>query len=584
MKVTGNTEGIRNAMLEEMAQLFDCGAPADEFASVELIGKMADYTARINREILAYIARNGNIVSVVIGDSNTVSMEELRLVRNRNRLNGIRCIHTHPGGDGRLSSVDRGSLAFMKLDAMAAIGVSESGEPRNIYVGILLADGVGNLRVEEIGPLNPNRIPSRMLLEMISETDRELASVSSESTGHERQKAVICGIGTDLRYDSLSELEALAETAGITVVERTEQKKQGADPVTYVGSGKAEELRLTCSAVEADAVIFDDELTAIQMRNLEQIIGLPIMDRTMLILDIFAQRAQSREGRLQVELAQLKYRMPRLMGMGNILSRQGASGVGMRGPGEKKLEIDRRRIKRRIFELQQELNEIEKQRAIRRTKREKNNIPVVALVGYTNAGKSTLLNLLSESDVLAEDMLFATLDPVVRKIAFPDGTECLLSDTVGFINKLPHELINAFRSTLEEVRNADVILHVIDVASGFMDVQTEVVEDTLEAIGAGDIPCIRIYNKMDLLGDMPLPNDGVLISAKTGQGSDELLDCLESELTKKLVTVELTVPYDRYDLVSVIRQKASILSESHEDNGTRFRIMIDERDVWMLKQ
>ena len=329
--------------------------------------------------------------------------------------------------------------------------------------------------------------------------------------------------------------------------------------------------------------MFDDELTAVQLRNLEQILGLPIVDRTMLILDIFAQRAQSREGKLQVELAQLKYRLPRLLGMGKVLSRQGASGIGMRGPGEKKLEIDRRRIRRRVFELEQELAEIEKQRGLRRAKRAANPIPVVALVGYTNAGKSTLLNLLSGADALAEDKLFATLDPIVRKITLPNGTECLLSDTVGFINKLPHDLVNAFRSTLDEVSDADLILHVVDCSSDYFDVQMRVVEEVLGSLSALETPRIEVFNKIDKPEAKPKSN-GIAVSAALGTGIESLLKAIEDALAMTQVRLEIVVPYEKYDAMQMIRQSATILSETHEADGTHMTLLLNESETWRIKK
>ena len=307
-----------------------------------------------------------------------------------------------------------------------------------------------------------------------------------------------------------------------------------------------------------------------QSRNLEEILGARVIDRTALILDIFAQRATSREGKLQVELAQQKYRLPRLLGQGTVLSRLGG-GIGTRGPGEKKLEIDRRRIKRRIFELSEELNEIEKQRSLRRARREKNSTPVVALVGYTNAGKSTLLNALTDASVLAEDMLFATLDPVVRQAELPNGTEVLISDTVGFINKLPHDLVEAFRSTLEEAANADIILHVVDRSSPYYESQMAVVEDVLSKLGALDIPRINVYNKCDLTGERT-PNNGVFISAAKGIGIDELLE------------VNVVVPYDKYEAMNVIRAEGRILKENHQGDGAHLKIQINETALWKLKR
>ena len=388
----------------------------------------------------------------------------------------------------------------------------------------------------------------------------------------------------DIRYKNPEELAQLAETAGVQVVGRELQRRRAVDKTTYIGTGKADDLSLLCSALEADIVIFDDELSAIQMRNLEDVLGVPIIDRTMLILDIFASRAESREGKLQVELAQLQYRLPRLLGMGRALSRQGGSGVGMRGPGEKKLEIDRRRIRRRIFELQQELDEIEKQRALRRVKRGKNAVPVVALVGYTNAGKSTLLNALSGANVLAEDQLFATLDPVVRRITLPNGTECLLSDTVGFINKLPHDLVQAFRSTLEEVRDADLLLHVIDSSSPYYDVQMRVVEEVVSSLGAADTPCIQVFNKIDKNTENTLRPDACRISAMTGAGVSELLEDIETQLSHSRVRVELAVPYDRYETMQQLRAFGTILSESHEADGTHVTVLLDEGLLWKVKK
>ena len=304
----------------------------------------------------------------------------------------------------------------------------------------------------------------------------------------------------------------------------------------------------------------------------------------MLTLDIFATRATTREGKLQVELSQLKYRLPRLLGVGVAMSRQGASGVGMRGPGEKKLEIDRRRIRRRIFELEQELKEVEKQRSVRRSVREKSEVPIVALVGYTNAGKSTLLNVLSSSDVLAEDKLFATLDPVVRSITLPNGTPCLLSDTVGFINKLPHELVEAFKSTLEEVKNADLILHIVDASCPYYDVQMRVTEQVLGSLGAADTPVIEVYNKCDLLTAIPREREhAAAISAKTGKGIDTLLEKIETELNRTQRRVEVVIPYDRYNAIRVLHEIGTVLSETHEADGTHITAMIEENKLYRLK-
>ncbi|MBQ4422995.1 MAG: GTPase HflX [Clostridia bacterium] len=566
-----------------MKTLYEETQPSGVFASYALLEKLADFTDRIGREISVYLSRSGAVKDVSVGDATTVSMPDMRLVRNADRLAGVRCIHTHPNGSGYLSDVDLGTLNSMRLDAMAAVGVRD-GRPTSVYVAF-----VGEMEGEErkpviYGPMRADRLPQDTLLTALIEADNRLKAPAYAVTQAEPERAVLVGIDNDDGYDTLEELKALADTAGVNVVHVERQRKRPVDNGTYVGSGKADELRLIGSATEADVFIFDDELTAIQIRNLESILGTPVIDRTMLILDIFASRATTREGKLQVELSQLKYRLPRLLGVGVAMSRQGASGVGMRGPGEKKLEIDRRRIHRRIYELEQELKEVEKQRTVRRSVRRKSEVPVVALVGYTNAGKSTLLNALSDSDVLAEDKLFATLDPVVRGISLPNGTPCLISDTVGFINKLPHELVQAFRSTLEEVRDADLILHVVDAACPYYEVQMRVTEQVLESLGAGNTPCIEVYNKCDLPDAIPgRRENAVSISARTGRGLDTLLARIERELNRSQERVELVIPYDRYDAVRVLHEIGTVLSESHEADGTHVVAMIESSKAYRLK-
>ena len=584
-KVNGNTGGVREVVLREMESIYALTQPQDVFLSAELCDALARYTGLIGREILVYISRSGGIEEVRIGDDHTVSMSEMRLVRNTDRLCGVRCIHTHPRGSGLLSDVDMGSLSSLRLDAMAAIGVTEDGRPTTVCVAYLGAMEGETRQTVVYGPMRAHHLPQKELIDAIYTADAHFQTGAYAVTQARPDRAILVGIENAEGYDTLEELAALAETAGVQVVGREQQRRRAVDTATYIGTGKAEELALSVNALEADLVIFDDELSAIQMRNLEQVLGVPIIDRTMLILDIFALRAQSREGKLQVELAQLKYRLPRLLGMGRVLSRQGASGVGMRGPGEKKLEIDRRRIRRRVFELEQELAEIGKQRGLRRERRMSSAVPAVALVGYTNAGKSTLLNRLSGSDVLAEDQLFATLDPVVRQVALPSGAECLLSDTVGFINKLPHELVRAFHSTLEEVKNAALILHVIDATSAYADVQMRVVEDVLAQLGVADTPCINVYNKADALSvPPPMRGDAVCISARTGAGVETLLQRMEQALSSAQVRVELTVPYDRYEAIRLLHELGAVQSESHEADGTHVVALLDESQLWRVQK
>ena len=379
---------------------------------------------------------------------------------------------------------------------------------------------------------------------------------------------------------NLDELEELVHTAGGITVGRLIQRRESIHPGTYLGKGKTEELRQLLAETGAVGIVCDDELTPAQLRNLEELLNCKIMDRTLVILDIFAARASTGEGKLQVELAQLKYRATRLVGMRNSLSRLGG-GIGTRGPGEKKLEIDRRLIHERIGTLKGELSEVRAHREVNRTKRQRANLMVAAIVGYTNAGKSTLLNALTGADALAEDMLFATLDPLTRSLAFEDGGEMLLTDTVGFISKLPHQLIDAFRATLEETVYADVILHVVDASDPQMDLHMHVVYETLRELGVKDKPIITVFNKMDEVA-RKRAEDGeydfvkcrdlaadhmVWVSARTGENLDELKRVLEQELLGRQLHVRLLLPYEKAGLVQLLRKYGRLSTEEYREDG-----------------
>lgn len=583
--INGNVAGVRDSVLERMLGLYDLRMEIEQFASEELIELLAQFTGELKREISVYISRDGRVRDVSIGDAATVKMNEMRLVRNENRLCGIRCLHTHPNGSGMLSAVDLGSLKSMKLDCMSAIGVYEGRATE------LSAAFIGEKKNEDFdivlkGPVRVTDIPQELWLREIYEADARLFSSTVQTSKTEKERAVLVGIETGHeRYDTLSELSELVKTAGAQVVRIEKQKRASPDNVYYVGKGKAEELALIGSELDVDLFLFDDELSAVQIRNLEEMLGARVLDRAALILDIFAARAQSREGKLQVELAQLKYRLPRLIGFGQTLSRIGG-GIGTRGPGEKKLETDRRRIRRQVFELETELQEVAKQRSVRRMRREKNAVPLVALVGYTNAGKSTLLNLLSGSSVLAEDMLFATLDPVTRSVTLPGGSEILLSDTVGFINKLPHDLVEAFTSTLEEVTYADVILHVVDASSPYFREQMRVVDQVLDTLGAGGKPTILVYNKMDTIEHdfIPSEKDAVCISAKSNSGVDKLIALLQQKVEADQHRALLTIPYSRGEVLSLLRQRGRIISEEYFGEGTRVEVMADKTTFGMANK
>lgn len=389
-----------------------------------------------------------------------------------------------------------------------------------------------------------------------------------------REKVIVVGVHADHSEDtdkSLDELQELIDTAGAETVGRIVQNLEQMHPATYVGKGKIDEIKDLIWETDATGIVCDDELSPVQLKNMEDALDTKVMDRTLVILDIFAKRATTSEGKLQVELAQLKYRQSRLTGLGKSLSRLGG-GIGTRGPGEKKLEIDRRLIKSRIAQLRRELEDMQRHREITRDQRERSRIPVIAIVGYTNAGKSTLLNTLTGAGVLEEDQLFATLDPTTRKQKLPSGQEILLTDTVGFIRKLPHHLIEAFKSTLEEAKYADVILHVVDASNPQMDEQMYIVYETLKNLEVKNKPVITAFNKQDIADREQILRDfkadcTVNISAKKGNGLDELLETIEETLRRQKVYVERLYPYAQAGKIQLIRKYGELLSEEYRDDG-----------------
>ena len=390
----------------------------------------------------------------------------------------------------------------------------------------------------------------------------------------EKERVILVGVSTrenDDTEDSLDELKDLVKTAGAEAVGRVIQKRELVHPGTYVGKGKIEEIRELLWELDATGIVCDDELSPAQMNNLTDILDVKVMDRTMVILDIFAGRASTSEGKIQVELAQLKYRQSQLTGAGRAMSRLGG-GIGTRGPGEKKLEMDRRLIKNRIAQLNRELREVKRHRELTREQWTKNRIPVVAIVGYTNAGKSTLLNTLTGAGVLQEDQLFATLDPTTRSRKLPSGQEILLTDTVGFIRKLPHHLIDAFKSTLEEAKYADLILHVVDASNPQMDEQMYVVYETLQRLEAMVKPVITAFNKMDQIGESLTVRDFkadriVQVSAKTGEGLEALLQAIEEILREQKIYIERVYSYQESGKIQLIRKYGELLEEEYKEDG-----------------
>jgi len=405
-------------------------------------------------------------------------------------------------------------------------------------------------------------------------------TIPTEQPHRQRALAVAIEGPSDDWIESLEELKRLADTAGVTVIATVTQRRERPDPVYFIGKGKAQEIRQIAGETGAEVALVDGDLTPTQQRNLEQAADIGVVDRSGLILDIFAQRARTREGKLQVELAQLSYLLPRLTGRGTELSRLGG-GIGTRGPGETKLEVDRMRIRRRINILRKQVARIGKRRAVERRSRHRAGVPVVALVGYTNAGKSTLLNALSDANVFVEDRLFATLDPTVRRVELPGGREVLFADTVGFIRNLPHQLIAAFRATLEEAVEADLLVHVIDAAHPQMEKQIQTVRRVLAELGSASTPTVMAFNKADLVADrsrlkerVARERHAVALSALTGEGLDELQRLVGERLEQELVQVEVLLPWRGQDLLSEVRQRGRVLAERFGEGGVDLTVRV----------
>ncbi|MDR7865571.1 MAG: GTPase HflX [Sporomusaceae bacterium] len=591
--VQGNVSGIRKSTLEILESLYKVEVPPGEAVSAELADIMARLTAQLGREIAVYLSRRGQVVSVAVGDTRTVALPEAAGRRAAHRLSGIRCIHTHPTGDSELSALDLTSLKEMRFDLMAALGVDADAAVSQVSFAYVSGwSGEEEALVDTIGPLSIDDFIAMDLTYLTVQLDRSLEERGKSVNLAEKELAILVGVerqsGWDIA-DSLEELAQLAETAGAVVVDRLWQKRERPDAALFVGRGKVQEIAAARQEKGANLIIFDDELSPAQQRNLEQSLGTKVLDRTALILDIFAQRARTHEGKLQVELAQLKYNLPRLGGQGLVLSRLGG-GIGTRGPGETKLEVDRRRIRDRIADIEREIKLFRRHRDLHRQRRQDVRIPGIALVGYTNAGKSTLLNALTAADVLAEDKLFATLDPTTRKITLPGGQEALLTDTVGFIQKLPHQLVAAFRATLEEVVQADLLLHVIDASHPRHQEQNDAVFHVLGELGAADKPVIPVYNKSDRLDNPHLKErllrnpDSVAISALNGEGIADLLDRIRAFLRRRSVDAVLLVPYSDSGVLARLYDLGAVNAAEYTDGGIRVSIALPPEEVAVFQQ
>ena len=595
-EILGNLKGIRNSVIEELKTLYDMKLTSGQLLSAELALKLADITDFINREISVYITRSGQIVKVVVGSNETVELPAVEGRRGSSRLSGIRCVHTHPNGAPALSGVDISALKSNRFDCMVAIGVTspyyaESTLGFGMIVGI---DENEQFIVENYGPLSMQDAENIYFPNLVNTVERILdKQTSSTSLAQAQERAVLVGmeyngmlntLGWTIE-DSVEELKQLADTAGAQVVARFLQKRPKPDPAFFIGKGKVQELALFVQQENVDLCIFDDELSPAQQRNIEQAMGIRVLDRTALILDIFAQRARTNEGKLQVELAQLQYNLPRIMGKGLSLSRLGG-GIGTRGPGETKLEVDRRRIRDRIAYIKECIGKVKSVRTLHRASRNKASVPTVSLVGYTNAGKSTLLNTLTNSDIYAKDQLFATLDPTTRQLDLPDKQQAILTDTVGFIQRLPHQLVAAFQSTLEEVIEADVLLHVIDVSHELYKEQSNAVYHVLEQIGAKDKTIITVYNKIDKLPeDSALParlaqeENSVCISAKAGLNLDKLLEMIAENLKLKAVEDYFLIPYSESAVAAKLHSVGTVLEQEYLAEGTQLKVRLDANQL-----
>lgn len=591
-EIKGNIKGIRDSVIAELQKLYDMQSP--QLVSQELAVKLADITEYINREISVYITRSGQIIEIAVGDNATVELPSFSGRRGAGRLSGIRCIHTHPGGNPYLSGVDISALKNNKYDAMVAIGViSPDFTKSELTFGLITGiDSNENYTAECYGPYsiedaeNINFVNTVSTIERILDKQTGTASLQVMS-----ERAILIGMEwgrNDSLWtvdDSLEELKQLADTAGATVIKKFIQKRPKPDPAFFIGKGKVQELALYAQQENIDLCIFDDELSPAQQRNIESVMGIRILDRTALILDIFAQRARTNEGKLQVELAQLQYTLPRIMGKGLMLSRLGG-GIGTRGPGETKLEVDRRRIRDRIAFIKDQIEKVKAVRSLHRSKRKKNNVFEVSLVGYTNAGKSTLLNTLTNSDIYAKDQLFATLDPTTRQLTLPNKQEIIITDTVGFIQRLPHQLIAAFRSTLEVVTEADLLVHVIDVSHELYKEQAAAVHEVLKEIGAETKPVITVYNKIDklppdskLADRLALEEDTVCISAAKKLNLETLQQMIESHLKSKAVEVTLCIPYAETAKAAQLHETANVLEQEYTENGAVMKVILPVEDL-----
>lgn len=498
-RLFGNTLGLKAGQIKRLEKLYQRRTPIEFFITGELARELAQLSSEIRRQIGLLINRKGHVAFVMVGDPRGIVIPDLGEYRLApGRLRGLRCVHTHLTQE-TLTHDDLTDLALLRLDMMGVIIVGDDGLPQKVYLGHILP-GSTDKPYQILDPLLPHQLDIGCLV-LIQALEAELAAsglVRARNVG-QKERAFLVSVSTGPRHEALDhikELEELAASSGLEVAGTQLQQRRKVDPRYVMGLGKLQDLTIRALQQEVTLLVFDQELAASQIRAIADTIDLKVIDRTQLILDIFAQRAQTREGKFQVELAQLKYLLPRLVTKNTAMSRL-TGGIGGRGPGETKLEINRRRIRDRIGRLEKDLKLVRRHRKQQRAKRNKRGVPVISIIGYTNAGKSTLLNTLTQSRVLAESRLFATLDPASRRLRFPRDTEVIITDTVGFIRDLPKDLMVAFRATLEELESADLLVHVIDASNPRFEDQVHSVETILADLKLSQIPCILVLNKQD---------------------------------------------------------------------------------------
>ncbi len=537
--MTGNTSGLKASALRTAQRIYRRRVRPDQVVSPELAAALAEVSAETNRQAGVLLDRRGQPDSVILGDATRLWLPDVgRLRAGRGRLRGLRLVHTHLRGEG-LSNDDLTDLSLLRLDLVAAIGLAQGTRPALLHCAHLLPENPAG-QLWTLLPPAPVSDPGIDFTELIRSLEEEFARASRVQRADQgKERALLVHLQTaDSRraqQASIAELRELCRTAGAAVLDVVVQRRPRPDPRFVVGKGKLEEIVQRANQLGAELLIFNTALAPAQARAITDHTELKVVDRSMLILDIFAQRAQSRDGKLQVELAQLNYALPRLVAKNTMMSRLAGGIGGRRGPGETKLEVSRRRVRERIARLESQIEQLSRRRTLRRSLRQRLGLPVVSIVGYTNAGKSTLLNTLTRSDVLVEDRLFATLDPKSSRLRFPRERELIINDTVGFIHDLPHELVNAFRATLEELSEADLLLHMVDISDPDFEEQMSAVQRIIAELGLAETPRLQIFNKRDRLRPEECErrlrgNPGLLISALDGETTLPLLQAIERQL------------------------------------------------------